>query len=96
MHLFDRERRALLDSFMAQWVKDPALAPQWLRLMLCPPFDPWPKSSISCGHSKKRESEGRERLTESLLMVLITFWLFNLILLNFDRMGSITLFKNNE
>ena len=29
---------------LAQWVKDPALSLQWLRLLLWHGFDPWPRN----------------------------------------------------
>ena len=38
-----QKRRGLLSFLLAQWVKDPALAPQQLRLLLWHRFDPWPK-----------------------------------------------------
>ena len=36
--------RALWSSLVAQWVKDHALTPQWLRSLLWHGFNPWPKN----------------------------------------------------
>lgn len=43
------------NSFVAQWVKYPALALQWFRLLLWWGLDPWPRElpCFGCGQNKK-------------------------------------------
>ena len=59
----DKERQYLLikekkfwSSLLAQWIKDPVLSLQWLRLLLWYRFDPWPRNfCMPWVWSKKRE-----------------------------------------
>ena len=36
------KRKNIRSSLVAQWVKDPVLSLQWLGLVPCHGFDPWP------------------------------------------------------
>ena len=52
---------------MAQWVKNPALTLQGLRLLLWHRFDPWPRNFyISSSAAKKKKKKKKRQLTIKL------------------------------
>ena len=46
---------------MGQWVRDLALSPQRLKLLLWPGFDPWPGSCRKLQASEAKKKEKRKK-----------------------------------
>ena len=42
------------NSLVAQWLKDPALSLQWLGLLLCHGFNPWPRNLHVAGMAREK------------------------------------------